>query len=274
MRAQLEIGIMSDYLNLRQVCLSVPSLEPAVDAVRTVFGLEVCHRDENVAKYGLVNAIFAFGRSFLEIVAPMDPAAPLSSTAAGRFIERSDGRGGYMAIFDCNDPLERRQRAEAMGIRIIHTLDYPDFFGSQFHPVDCRGAMLEFDHTRGGHDLDGPYGPAGPDWREHQRLDLVSAMPAIEVQTPDPADLAAHWGRIMAVTPRERDDGVWTLGFDLGMARFVQAPAGSPERLSAIDVEVPDPARVLAAAAGYGCDITGDAFFLGGVDLRPVKAAS
>lgn len=33
-------------LRLRQICLATPALEPAVDAVRAVFGLEVCHRDD------------------------------------------------------------------------------------------------------------------------------------------------------------------------------------------------------------------------------------
>ncbi len=262
--------MMPDYLHLRQVCLAAPSLEPAVDAVGEIFGLEVCHRDDAVAKYGLVNALFVFGHAFLEVVAPIDPSAPARSTAAGRFIERSGGQGGYMAIFDCNDPLERRARAEAMGVRIAHALDYPHFFGSQFHPVDCRATMLEFDHTVGGEDLDGAYGPAGEHWREQQRLDLVSAMPAIEVRSPDPAGLAAHWGRIMAIEPQARDDGSWALPFDLGMARIVAAPAGSPERLTAVDVAVPDPSAVLAAAARHGCPVDGDGFFLAGVTLRPV----
>ena len=261
---------MSDYLHLRQVCLAAPSLEPAVDAIQEIFGLEVCHRDDAVAKYGLVNALFVFGHAFLEVVAPIDTSAPLRSTAAGRFIERSGAQGGYMAIFDCNDPLERRARAEAMGVRIAHTLDYPDFFGSQFHPVDCRATMLEFDHSTGAEDLDGFYGPAGKHWRDQQRLDLVSAMPAIEVRSPDPADLAAHWGRIMAIEPQAQGDGGWTLPFDLGMARIVAAPAGSPERLTSIDVAVPDPDKVLAAAQRHGCRLQDDGFFLEGVTLRPV----
>jgi len=262
---------MSDYLHLRQVCLAAPSLEPAVDAITEIFGLEVCHRDENVAKYGLVNALFVLGRAFLEVVAPIDTSAPLRSTAAGRFIERSGGQGGYMAIFDCSDPLERRRRAEAMGVRIAHTLDYPHFFGSQLHPVDCRATMLEFDHTIGAEDLDGPYGPAGEHWREQQRLDLVSGMPAIEVRSPDAAGLAAHWGRIMAIEPQPRDDGGWELRFDLGMARIMPAPEGTPERLTTVDVAVPDPGRVLAAAQRRGCPIEGDGFFLAGVTLRPVR---
>lgn len=50
----------------------------------------MCHRDAAVAKYGLVNALFVFGRQFLEIVVPAR-----EGTAAGRFLERSGGQGAY-----------------------------------------------------------------------------------------------------------------------------------------------------------------------------------
>ena len=79
---------MSGYLRLRQICLVAPELEPAVQTVRELFDVDVCHRDGGVAKYGLVNALFVFGHAFLEIVAPTR-----EGTAAGRFIERSGGRG-------------------------------------------------------------------------------------------------------------------------------------------------------------------------------------
>ena len=108
-----------DYLRLRQICLVAPDLEPAVDAVRAIFGLEVCFRDPAVGKYGLVNALFVFGHQFLEIVAPTR-----EGTTAGRFIERSGGRGGYMAIFDCTDPERRRELVQTLGVRVANLLDY------------------------------------------------------------------------------------------------------------------------------------------------------
>ena len=75
-------------LRLRQICLVAPQLEPVVDAVHAIFGLDVCHRDLAVAKYGLVNALFVCGHQFLEVVAPTR-----DGTAAGRFLQRSNGRG-------------------------------------------------------------------------------------------------------------------------------------------------------------------------------------
>jgi hypothetical protein len=255
------------HLNLRQICLAAPELEPVVDAVRDVFGVDVCYRDPNVAKYGLVNALFVFGHAFLEVVAPTRP-----DTTAGRFIDRTGGIGGYMAIFDCSDPEVRRDRAEAMGVRVAHVLDYPGYWGIQLHPRDCRATMLEFDRTDGGHDLNGPYHPAGERWQDFQRLDRVRGIPRIDVESSDPADLANHWSRLMNCPVRD-EAGTPTLRFDLGAARVLSAPAGTPERLRALQVQVADPVAVHAAARARGLQPDGDGFLLAGMRFEPVPFA-
>lgn len=259
---------MHARLNLRQVALAAPELESAVDLVRDVFGVDVCYRDPNVAKYGLVNALFVFGRAFLEIVAPTR-----ENTAAGRFIERSGGVGGYMAIFDCHDPERRRAHVEAIGLRVVNVLDYPGYWGIQLHPRDCRATMLEFDRTDGAENLDGPYHPAGEQWLGFQRLDRVQGVPLIEVETPEPANLATHWARLMD-RPSRDDGGRPRIDFDLGAVRFAQAPAGTPERLSAMHVRVSDPAAVLAAAQRRGLAVADGGFVLAGIRMVPVPSAA
>ena len=96
---------MAAYLRLRQICLVAPHLEPVVGDIAAIMGLEVCYRDGNVAKYGLENALLPVDTILLEVVAPFQPG-----TAAGRFLDKTGGRGGYMAIFCCDDP-DRRGRA-------------------------------------------------------------------------------------------------------------------------------------------------------------------
>ena len=255
-------------LRLRQICLVAPQLEPVVDAVAAIFGLPVCHRDPGVAKYGLVNALFVCGHQFLEVVAPTR-----DNTAAGRFLQRSGGRGGYMVIFDTHDPERRRTHAQALGIRVAHTMDYPGFFGIQLHPVDCRATMLEFDRSAGNEDLDGAYWPAGPHWRDGQRLDAVSGLPWIDVQSPDPEGLAAHWARIIDLPVTCNAQHEPTLRFELGAARFVSVPTGSAERLDALHIEVADAERTCAAARALGCASEGQGadrgFVLAGVRWVP-----
>ena len=248
-------------LRLRQICLVAPELEPAVEQVRRIFGVEVCHRDEAVAKYGLANALFVFGHQFVEIVSPTRADA-----AAGRFLERSGGRGGYMAIFDTHDPERRRELVESLGVRIAHTMQVPGFRGIQLHPRDARATMLEFDCSEGNEHLDGAYWPAGPHWHEHQRLDRVAGIPWVEVESPDPADLAAHWGRLIDVPVASDALGRPVLNFDLGVVRFVR---GSAERLMSLQVQVSDPAAVRAAAAAEGLPLDGDGFLLCGVRCVP-----
>lgn len=260
-------------LRLRQICLVAPELEPVVDALRAIFGLDVCHRDEAVAQYGLVNALFVCGHQFLEVVAPTR-----DGTAAGRFLQRFGGRGAYMAIFDTDDPERRRDRVRALGLRIAHEMDYPAFQGIQVHPADCRAAMLEFDRSLGNESLDGAYWPAGAHWHDAQRLDLVGGLPSIDVQSAAPEDLAAHWARIIDVPVGRNAQSEPRLRFDLGSVRFVRAPAGAPERLDAVHIDVGDTERVCANARAAGCTFEGDAdargFVLAGVRFVPRPPAA
>ena len=255
------------YLRLRQVCLVAPTLAPAVAAVQAIFGLPVCYRDPNVAKFGLENALFALGSSFLEIVAPTQ-----TDTAAGRFLSRSQGLGGYMLIFDCDNPAAHRQRAEGLGVRVAFALDYPDYRGIQLHPRDCRAAILEFDHTDGGQALDGPYHPAGASWQTGRRPALVQGLALAEVATPDPAGLAQHWSTLMdwPAAPDSVMPGSQRFDFDFGAVRIVPAAPGTAEHISALQVQVSDPAAVLAAAAQHGCVLQGQRFMLAGVWMEAV----
>jgi hypothetical protein len=110
------------YLRLRQICLVAQTLEPYITDFADILGLAVCYRDGNVDKYGLVNALLPIGASFLEIVAPTT-----DGTAAGRYLERRGGDGGYMVILDCDDIERRRQRMATIGVRIDNPLRYASY---------------------------------------------------------------------------------------------------------------------------------------------------
>ena len=99
---------MASYLRLRQICLVAPHLEPVIPDIAGIMGLNVCYRDGNVAKYGLENALLPVDTILLEVVAPTQ-----AGTAAGRFLDKTGGRGGYMAIFCCDDPDARGKHANA-----------------------------------------------------------------------------------------------------------------------------------------------------------------
>ena len=245
------------YLRLRQICLVAEDLDRAIRDIEGVLGVKLCFRDPAVGKYGLVNALFPIGTDFLEVVVPTR-----DGTTAGRFLQATGGRGGYMAIFDCHDPTRRREHVQALGIRIVHVLDYHGFYGNQLHPKDCRAAMLEFDRTEGGADLRGPYHPAGPDWQKSIRTDVTRGMKGIDVLSPDAGGIARHWARIIDRPPSTEGRRV---ALDNADIRFIDAPAGGREILAAIRLDVADPAAMLTAARQAGLATTERGFDLCGV---------
>jgi hypothetical protein len=254
---------MDGYLRLRQICLVAPALRPAEEGLAAVLGVGVCFRDPGVGRFGLENALFPLGTGVLEVVAPTR-----DGTAAGRFLERSGGRGGYMVILDCDSPERRRAHAEALGLRVAHEYRHEGYLGVQLHPRDTRAAMIEFNRTAGGEALEGPYHPAGPDWPRVVREagDGGPRMVAVEIEGPDPAGLAAHWARILEAPVTAVADGadggeVPCIDLPGGLILFLRtAGAEGGERLAGLRIALPDPARALAAAEARG---------LRGADGRP-----
>ena len=255
------------YLRLRQICLVARALEPAVGDLANILGLAVCHRDGNVAKYGLVNALLPVGASFLEVVAPTR-----DGTAAGRYLERRGGDGGYMVILDCDDIERRRSQMVAIGVRIVNPLTYETYTGLQLHPRDTGGTMLEFNHTTGGESLDGPYHPAGPDWRAALRTDVTAGLLAAVIQSADPAGLARRWGDIVERPVSRNGADEPQILLDLGMLRFVLDRDQRGEGLGGVDVLAPNPERIIEIAAARGYPAERDTVTLCGVRFRLVGA--
>jgi hypothetical protein len=247
---------MAAYMRLRQICLVAPQLEPVISGIADIMGLAVCYRDGNVAKYGLENALLPVDTILLEVVAPFT-----DGTAAGRFIAKTGGRGGYMAIFCCNDPDERGRSANAMGVRTVNVIDHAPYHGVQLHPRDCRAAIIEFNHTAGSDGILGPYPPAGPDWQKFICKDVTQALTAVEMQSPDPQGLAEHWGKLIGIEV----SGEAELKLPNATFRFVK---GATEIMSALEFRVADVASVLHAARAKGLAVAGNEFLLGGVRFR------
>lgn len=251
---------MAPYIRLRQICLVAPKLEPVIQDIAGIMGLAVCYRDGNVAKYGLENALLPVGTILLEVVAPFR-----DGTAAGRFIAKTGGRGGYMAIFACDDPDARGRNANAMGVRTANVIDHAPYHGVQLHPRDCRAAFIEFNHTAGSDDVLGPYPPAGPDWQKFIRTDVTQALTGVEMQSPEPMRLAEHWGMIIGVTPASLANSEAELKLPNASFRFVK---GESEIMSALEFRVADVARVLHGARTRGHACAASEFLLGGVTFR------
>ena len=254
---------MSGDIRLRQICLVAPRLEPVIADIAGIMGLAVCYRDGNVEKYGLVNALLPVDTILLEVVSPFR-----EGTAAGRFIEKTGGRGCYMAIFCCDDPDARAKAANAIGVRTANVITHAPYHGVQLHPRDCRAAFIEFNHTDGSDDVLGAYPPAGPDWQKFIRRDVTVALTGVEMQSPEPAGLAEHWGRILGVPVSRGQGGAVELKLPNASFRFVK---GDAEIMAGLDFRVADVDGVCEAARARGYDISGNEFLLGGVVFRLIE---
>lgn len=252
----------NDYLRLRQICLVANDLPRVIADMEAIFGVRLAYQDPHVRKYGLENALFPFGLSFIEVVSPVE-----ADTAAGRFLQRSGGVGGYMAIFNCNDPQRRGARANALGVPTAHVIEHGDFTGVQLHPRACRAAMIEFDHSDGEKDLHGNYYPAGgTGWTRAIKTDVTRNLLAIVVESPTPAELGVHWATILELPFRADADG-GVIDADMTSIRFAKGP-GARETLRALVIDVADPAAMLGRAAARGYQTMSDSIEFCGVSFR------
>src|SRR5256714_12805585 len=139
----MDAGGSGSRVRLRQAVLVARDLEPLATELQAALGLAEPFRDPGVGMFGLVNTVFAVGDCFLEIVSPVQP-----DTAAGRYLERHGGDGGYMVMFDLEDLDGARGRTERAGIRTVWQGDLPDISGTHPHPADTRRAILSIDGSR------------------------------------------------------------------------------------------------------------------------------
>ena len=68
---------------LRQVALVAPDCEQVAAELRRAFGWPEPFADPGVARFGLCNAVFAAGDTFVEVVAPVEPGTLRAGTLSG-----------------------------------------------------------------------------------------------------------------------------------------------------------------------------------------------
>jgi len=224
-------------LRLRQIALVARDLDSVVGELRSRLGLGVPFEDPSVATFGLRNAVMPVGNQFIEVVSPTR-----EGTAGGRYLDRRGGDGGYMVILQADEHAARRGRIVDLGIRRVFEHEGDHYTIMQLHPADTGGSFLEIDDQKGGEDMaTGPWEPAGPKWQKARRTDIVSGIAAAELQSPDPARLAARWSEILDL--RVSDVGEHPeIALDNATLRFVEALDGRGEGLGGLDLITSDAA--------------------------------
>jgi hypothetical protein len=246
-------------MRLRQIALVARDLEPAVAELCEVLGLEVCFRDPGVAEFGLHNALMPVGTSFLEVVSPLR-----ADTTAGRLLDKRGGDGGYMVIVQTDDLARDRRRLSDLGVRIVWQISLPDAQTVHLHPRDLGAAILSLDQMQPPES----WRWAGPDWRRHAKTGPTRTLVGAELQGPDPAALAARWGRVLDREPTADGDGSHTLALDQGRLRFGAARDGRGEGVGGVELGVTDPAEIVRRARRRGARVEGDTVLLCGTRFK------
>ncbi|MFI4985277.1 MAG: VOC family protein [Solirubrobacterales bacterium] len=238
-------------VRLRQAVIVAEQLEPVAAALQSALGLQEPFRDPGVGQFGLGNVVFALEDCFLEVISPVQP-----DTAAGRYLERHGGDGGYMALFDLEDLEGARSRAEQSGVRVVWRIDLPDISGTHLHPADMRGAIVSLDRSE-------PYGSwrwGGPRWIARKDRGAPVRLAGITVAVADPVAVAERWAHVLGIPVSGAEEPV--LRLDGGEVAFAAVDDERAEGLVEIALELPSELRR-----------DREAIELGGVRLRLLDAS-
>jgi hypothetical protein len=229
---------------LRQVALVARDGEAVAQELRRDFGWDEPFHDPGVSEFGLANAVFEAGDTFVEVVTPIE-----ESTTAGRYLERRGGDGGYMAIFQVPDLDQARRLVDALGVRVVWKADLSDIACTHLHPKDVPGAIVSLDWAH----PPGSWRWAGPRWTGGAPDHHQGGITGLTIEVNDPSFAAARWAAVLDVTATDAEGGaVVELPAARQRLRFVPVRPGRGEGITGVDIEGLGPDRA--------CHIGGVAF--------------
>ena len=237
-------------IHLRQLCLVANELETVVEQLTHILGINVCHIDQGVEKYGLRNVLFPIGTDFLELVAPLH-----ADTAAGRYLQKMGGDAGYMVIVQTDNratQIEARQRAIDAGIRIAHEEDRTSWSFCQLHPADMVTAFLDIEWDQQ-QEFSGCWHPAGGhNWKEFVDQKVCKEIIGVELRSDRSGSVKGIWKKVLG-EGNVLDDGEHSLRLSNATLRFVELSDTRNPGLSGIDLRVNDKQAILNTAEEFGC---------------------
>jgi hypothetical protein len=208
---------------LRQAVIAVSELDRAVEALQSSLSLREPYEDPAIAHFGLRNAVFAIGDTFLELVAPIR-----EGTAAGRQLERRGGDCGYMAMLQVEDLKAARKRARALGVATVFEVDLDDISEVHLHPAQIGGAIVS---------LSEPRPPAAWRWGGAGWEDRAAAggLRRLTVAVSDPEAVGDRWREVaggpipVEFVADPTEPGIVAVELELG-GRSVSVDASDPAR--------------------------------------------
>ncbi len=183
---------------LRQVALVARDCGQVAGQLSRAFGWPEPFSDPGVAQFGLTNAVFTVGDTFVEVVSPVQ-----AGTTAGRYLDRRGGDGGYMAIFQVPDLEAARRRVSSLGVRVVWTADLPDVAGTHLHPKDVPGAIVSLDWASPAES----WRWAGPSWTGRAPPHAPGGVTGLTIEVSDPEAAASRWAAVLDLQASPDGDG-------------------------------------------------------------------
>lgn len=183
---------------LRQVVLAAHDLATTTADIESAMGISDPFRDPGVGHFGLANAVYAVGDTFLEVVSPTQP-----DTAAGRYLDRRGGDSGYMVMFELEDEAAVRKVLDVLEIRTVHDMTYDDIVDLHLHPKDVPGAIVALDVTNPA----GSWRWGGPAWEGRIPRHTPGGIVGLTVAAVDPQAVATKWAAVLGIDVTTDADG-------------------------------------------------------------------
>jgi hypothetical protein len=226
---------------LRQLVLAAHDLAAVLARLQALLGATAPYRDAGVGQFGLANGVLNAGTSFVEVVSPI-----AAGTAAGRWLHRHGGDGGYMLMAEVDDIAAARQRLAALDVRVVWEVELPDIVDLHLHPKDVGGTLLALDAV----DPPASWRWGGPAWTGRAPA-ARGGLREVVVAVEDPEAVARRWAFLLDAA---YDDAARLTLADQ-QVRFVAEPDRAKHGIVAATLALPGGPARSELVAGVHLDV-------------------
>jgi hypothetical protein len=175
---------------VRQAVIAARDLDAVSARLRSELGLGEPFADPAIEYFGLRNAVFALGDTFLEVVSPV-----WDGTAAGRRLERAGDDCGYMVMVQVPALDAARARAAGLGVREVFEVEFDDIAEVHLHPADMHAAIVSLSEPKPAE----TWRWGGPGWPDRSATGL--SLAGVRIAVADPLAVAARWSEVFGALP-------------------------------------------------------------------------
>ena len=170
--------------------------------------------------------LMPIGRNFLEVVAPVK-----QDTAAGRYLERREGDGGYMVIIQVDNFSESKNLVDKENISVVWESKYAEAQAIHLHPKQMGGAILSLDSM----DPPSSWKWAGDNWEKYMNTETATSVKGVQIQSKNPQAMCKKWKAILG-----KNTSGNKITLDNTWIEFIYDEDGRGDGIYSFDIQVKD----------------------------------